>query len=75
MDKIEAVRVAVAELGDVPVEELGRFVRARFGLELQPAIIRVIKATIRDKELLEQARAARQAEPAPDATQRHEATC
>ena len=59
MHKTEAVRLALAELGDAPAETLAAFVRSRYGMEVPPSLIPVIKATLRDKELLERARAVR----------------
>ena len=64
MHKTEAVRLAMAELGDAPAGELAAFVRSRDGVEVPPSLIQVIKATLRDKELLERARACRAAEAA-----------
>ena len=59
MDKTEAVRLAVAERGDAPAEDIAEFVRERYGVEIDAAFIPVIKATLRDKERLERARATR----------------
>ena len=64
MNKIEAVRLALTELGDAPAGELAAFVRSRYGVEVPPSLIPIIKATLRDKELLERARACRAAEAA-----------
>jgi hypothetical protein len=59
MEKLEAVRLALAELGDAPAAELAAFVRARYGVEVQPGLIPVSRATLRDREQLERARAGR----------------
>ena len=64
MHKTEAVRLALAGLGETPAGELAAFVQARYGVEVPPSLIPVIKATLRDKELLERARASRAAEAA-----------
>jgi hypothetical protein len=64
MHKTEAVRLALAELGDAPAGELAAFVRSRYGVEVPPSLIPIIKATLRDKELLERARAVRAGEAA-----------
>ncbi len=50
MEKTEAVRRALAELGDAPAEQVAAF-------------IPVIKATLLDREMLERARASRAAVP------------
>ncbi len=63
MDKTEAVAKALAELGDAPAEQVAAFVRRRYGVDIRPAFIPLIKATLLDKALLEQARATRAAVP------------
>ena len=64
MEKTEAVRLALAQRGAAPAGELAAFVRSRYGMEVPPSLIPIIKATLRDKELLERARASRAAEAA-----------
>jgi hypothetical protein len=59
MDKLEAVRLALAECGDVPHEELAALVEVRFGVTIEPRFVPLLKATLRGKELL----AARQGQP------------
>jgi hypothetical protein len=56
MDKVEAVRLALAERGDLSAQELAAFVRARYGVDVDPRFVPVIKAMLRDKELLALAR-------------------
>jgi hypothetical protein len=56
LDKTEAIRRAVEELGDAPIEQLAAFARAHFGVAVQLNIIPVIKATLRDREMLARAR-------------------
>jgi hypothetical protein len=55
---LEAVRLALAELGDVPHQELAAFVGERFGLRIPPQFIPVAKASLRGLEQLEAARRA-----------------
>ena len=50
MDKIEAVRLALAEVGNMTAEELSAFVKVRYGVTVEPKIVPIIKATLRDKE-------------------------
>lgn len=50
MNQVEAIRRALAELGDVSAEELATFALARYGVKVEPRFVPVIKATIRDKE-------------------------
>lgn len=44
MDQVEIVRVALAEVGDLPADELAAFAQARFGVKLNPRIVPVLKA-------------------------------
>ena len=64
MNMIEAVRLALAELGNVKSEELAAFVKDRYGLTVQPRFVPVIKATLRDKERMAEAQQKRAAEAA-----------
>ena len=64
MDKIEAVRLALAEIGNVTAEELAAFVKARFGVTVGPRIVPIIKATLLDKERMAAAQQKRVAEAA-----------
>jgi hypothetical protein len=57
MDKVEAVRLALAERGDLSAQELAALVRARYGVDVDPRFVPVIKAILRDKEMLALARA------------------
>ena len=61
MDQVEIVRVALAEVGDLPADELAAFAQARFGVKLNPLIVPVLKATLRDRERLAASRTAREA--------------
>jgi len=56
MTKLEMVRQAVRELGEVPHAELSAFVRRQHATDIPPPIIAVILATLRDGELLERLR-------------------
>ncbi len=57
--KEEAVRLALAEVGDVSAEDLSVFIQRRFGLRIEPKFVPVFKASIRAREQLEAARRAR----------------
>jgi len=61
MDKVEMVKTAIQELGDVSAAELADFVEKTFGVKIEPRFIPIYKATIRDKERLEKARQAARA--------------
>ena len=57
MTLLEAVRAALAEVGDVPDAELAAAV-ARHGLKIAPAYIPVAKAQLRGLRQLEESRRA-----------------
>jgi hypothetical protein len=50
---IDAVRLALAELGEVPNEELAAHVKKAYSLTVRPNFIPVLRAAVRDKENLE----------------------
>jgi hypothetical protein len=51
MDKVEAVRLALAERGDLPAQELAVLVRARYRVDVDPRFVPVINAMLKDKEM------------------------
>lgn len=64
MNKMDAFRQAVAEIGDAPPEALSFFVKQKYGVTIDPRVIPVFLASLRDLETLNRlrqaARAARQ---------------
>ena len=64
MNVIEAIHLALAEIGDVTAEELVAFVRDRYGVTVGPRLVPIIKATLLDKERTAVARQKRVAETA-----------
>jgi hypothetical protein len=69
---LEAVRLALAELGDAPHQELAAFVYERFRVRIPPQFIPIAKASLQGLEHLQAARRAAkelvaqaQAEPKP----------
>ena len=61
MDQVEIVRVALAEVGDLPADEMAAFAQTRFGVKLNPRIVPVLKAILQDRERMAAARAVREA--------------
>jgi hypothetical protein len=59
VSKEEAVRLALAEIGDVSAEPFAAFIQRRFGLRIDPKFVPVFKASIRAKEQLEETRRVR----------------
>ena len=59
-DKTEAVRLVLAEGGDMPNEALAEAVKARFGMEMKPGIVAVLRATLRWREIEAAKRAERE---------------
>lgn len=68
MDKLEMVRLALRELGDVPAQELAAYIETRYGVKIDAKFIPLYKASLRDKLRLEAARQAARAvvEPSKD---------
>ena len=64
MSKVEALRRALMEVGDVPAEELAAFIGRQYGVKVDARIVPVLRATLKDKELLAGRR--RAPSPAPD---------
>ena len=59
---------ALRRLGAAPDEEVARFVLREYGLAVEPRFLPVYRASLRAREVLEQARAkARAAAPGPAA--------
>ena len=52
MSQVEAVRRALAELGDVSAEELAAYIRTKYGVTVRPQFVPILKATLRDQEIL-----------------------
>jgi hypothetical protein len=54
--KLEVVKLAREQLGDVPSPQIAAHIEATFGLEIQPAIVTVLLASLREREHLEASR-------------------
>jgi hypothetical protein len=52
MNQAGAVRRAMVELGDVSAEELAAFIGTKYGVTVRPQFVPVLKATLKDKEIL-----------------------
>jgi hypothetical protein len=48
--KEEAVRLALAELGDAPAANLAAFIEQRYGVRIDPRLIPIFRAAVRDKD-------------------------
>jgi hypothetical protein len=59
LSKEVAVRLALAQLGDVSAADLASFMEQQYGVKIDPKFVPVFKASIRDKEQMERARQAR----------------
>lgn len=71
MTMVDAVRHALAELGEVSNEDLAAHLQKAYSLTVRPNFIPVLRAAVRDKENLEawRRRAEERAEPAPTAVE------
>lgn len=61
MIKIEMVQQALAVKGEVTSEEIAAFIEQWHGVRIEPKFIPVYRATIRDRQLLDEKRRAGQA--------------
>jgi hypothetical protein len=61
MDKMQAFRQAVAELGDAPPEELSWLIERRYGVRIEPRYIPLFRATVKDLDELTRLREAARA--------------
>ncbi len=61
MSKIEMIRQAMLELGEVSSQELATFIQLRYGVRIEARIIPILKASVRGQEVLERARQAARA--------------
>lgn len=52
MSKVEALRRALIELGDSSSEALAAYMTTHYAVRVEPRIVPVLRAMIRDKELL-----------------------
>lgn len=65
MGKVEMMRVALQELGEATAEELSAFLEKSYGLKVDPKFISILKASVREKEILAESRQDVMADPAP----------
>jgi hypothetical protein len=56
MTKLEMVREALNQLGEVSAHEISAFVESEYGTKIDPAFIPIYRATLKDKERMEKAR-------------------
>jgi hypothetical protein len=56
MSKVEAVRLAVAEIGEASPQDIAAFVEQRFALKVQPRFVPVLLASLRGQEHLQRTR-------------------
>jgi hypothetical protein len=67
--KEDAVRLVLAELGDAPAAGVAAFAERRYGVRIEPKFVPIFKASLRARQMLEEARArARAALAEPAAT-------
>ena len=57
LSKEELVRLALAQLGDVPAPTLAAFIEREHGVKIDTKFLPFFKASLRGKEHLEQSRA------------------
>jgi len=52
MEKVEAVRLALAELGEASDEAVSAFVRDRHGVAVVPRFVPVLRAMLKEREMM-----------------------
>lgn len=67
MDRTEAVRLILAEGGEMTNEAIAQAVQARFGISMKTGIVAVLRATLRWKEAEVQRRTRLAAPAQPEA--------
>jgi hypothetical protein len=65
MEKLEAYRKGVAELGNVSAETLSAHIEQTYGIEIAPNFIPLYRASLQEWERFNQKRQAANAHPAP----------
>lgn len=53
ISKLDAVRLAIEQLGEVSTQELSAHIENQFGMVIPPPIIAVVRASLLDKQQLE----------------------
>jgi hypothetical protein len=66
MNQAEALRRAMMELGDASAEELAAFMQRTYGVTVRPQFVPVLKATLKDQEILAEWRRKSQAAAQPN---------
>ncbi len=61
MTHVEMMQAALKELGEAPAEVLAAFLDDKYGVKIDPKFVPVLKASVREKELLEAFRQKRKA--------------
>jgi hypothetical protein len=56
MDKLEMMKQALKELGEVPAQELAAFIERQFGIKVDARFIPIWRASLRGRQALEQSR-------------------
>jgi hypothetical protein len=65
MEKLEAYRKAVAELGNVAAETLSAHIEQAYGIEIAPNFIPLYRASLQEWDRFNQKRQAANTHPAP----------
>jgi hypothetical protein len=53
MTKVEMMRQAVKELGEATAADLAIFIEQMYGVKIDPKVIPILRASVRDREMLE----------------------
>jgi hypothetical protein len=53
MTKVDMMREAMKELGEAPAEALAGYIENKYGVKIDPRFVPVLKASVREREMLE----------------------
>jgi hypothetical protein len=56
MSKLEMVRQALEQLGEVPSVEISSFIQRCYGVRIDPKFIPIVRASLRELEMLQRFR-------------------
>jgi hypothetical protein len=63
MTKVDMMREAMKKLGDAPAEALAGYIESNYGVKIEPKFVPILKASVREREMLEAFRQRMKATP------------
>ena len=56
MTKVEIMKEALTEIGEASSQEISAFVEKKYGVKIEPAYVPVLRAILKDKEMMANSR-------------------